>query len=223
MSDLLFSEGPASSTPATGKVVQYAKTDGFMYSKDDAGVETKFGGLPAATQSDVDTGTSTTTAITPDLNRITLMATQTASTTVVSFTGIPSGTRRITVMGSGVSTNGTSGMMVVLGDAGGPELTGYTGGVGVGAATTAFTTGFGVMEGCVAANSYDFVMTITLQTQASFRWGMNCLTIESAAAQGPRQCIGYKALSAELTQLRVQMVNGTDVFDAGNISVCYER
>lgn len=37
---LLMTEGAAPSTPASGKVYQYAKADGLMYSKDDAGVET---------------------------------------------------------------------------------------------------------------------------------------------------------------------------------------
>jgi hypothetical protein len=35
-----FTEAAAPSTPASGKVVVYAKADGLMYSKDDAGVET---------------------------------------------------------------------------------------------------------------------------------------------------------------------------------------
>lgn len=35
-----FAEAAAPSTPASGKVVVYAKSDGLMYSKDDAGAET---------------------------------------------------------------------------------------------------------------------------------------------------------------------------------------
>lgn len=42
--DGLFSEGSAPSTPASGKVVLYAKTDGLLYSKDDAGTETLVSG-----------------------------------------------------------------------------------------------------------------------------------------------------------------------------------
>jgi hypothetical protein len=154
--------------------------------------------------------------------RIVISAQQNASGVAVQFTGIPAGTRRIKVMGSGVSTNGTSGIMVTLGDAGGIELTGYTGGVSVGAASTAFTTGFGIMEAAIAANTYDFVMTLELQNAAVFRWSETGLCIEAAVAQGHRQSTGFKGLSAELTQLQVQMVNGTDAFDAGVISVSYE-
>lgn len=39
-----FTEGSAPSTPASGKVVVYAKSDGLIYSKDDAGVETLMSG-----------------------------------------------------------------------------------------------------------------------------------------------------------------------------------
>jgi hypothetical protein len=40
----IFEEGAAPATPAAGEVVIYAKADGLMYSKDDAGVETQMSG-----------------------------------------------------------------------------------------------------------------------------------------------------------------------------------
>lgn len=42
-----YDEGSAASTPASAKVVTYAKADGLMYSKDDAGVETLMSSGPA--------------------------------------------------------------------------------------------------------------------------------------------------------------------------------
>jgi hypothetical protein len=49
---LLISEGGSTATPAAGRVTVYAKSDGLMYSKDDAGAETALGGaagtLPTA-------------------------------------------------------------------------------------------------------------------------------------------------------------------------------
>ena len=51
MSQITLSEGSAASTPASGKVAVYAKTDGLIYAKDDAGVETVLGeaSAPATT------------------------------------------------------------------------------------------------------------------------------------------------------------------------------
>jgi len=49
----------------------------------------------------------------------------TVSGTSVDFTGIPSWVKRITVMFIGVSTSGTSNILVQLGDSGGVETTGY--------------------------------------------------------------------------------------------------
>lgn len=41
---LLFEEGTAPSTPSSGQVRLYAKSDGKLYAKDDAGAETELGG-----------------------------------------------------------------------------------------------------------------------------------------------------------------------------------
>ena len=41
---LTFDEGSAPSTPASGKVILYAKTDGSLYQKDDEGTETGLAG-----------------------------------------------------------------------------------------------------------------------------------------------------------------------------------
>ena len=52
----------------------------------------------------------------------------TTSGTSHDFTSIPSWVKRITVMFSGVSTNGTSFVQIQLGDSGGIETTGYNSG-----------------------------------------------------------------------------------------------
>lgn len=43
MSQITLAEGAAAATPSSGKVTIYAKTDGKVYSKDDAGTETELG------------------------------------------------------------------------------------------------------------------------------------------------------------------------------------
>lgn len=44
MAQITLPEGAAASTPSSGNVTLYAKADGLLYSKDDAGVETPLGG-----------------------------------------------------------------------------------------------------------------------------------------------------------------------------------
>lgn len=48
MAQLIFAESAAPATPATGKVTMYAKTDGLLYFKDDAGTESVIGTLRSA-------------------------------------------------------------------------------------------------------------------------------------------------------------------------------
>ena len=54
MAQIILDEGAAPSTPASGKVALYAKTDGLFYAKDDAGTESAFGNVTT-------TGTQTLT------------------------------------------------------------------------------------------------------------------------------------------------------------------
>jgi hypothetical protein len=64
----------------------------------------------------------------------------TASGAFVDFTGIPSWVKRITVMLAGVSTSGTSSLIVRIGDSGGIVSTGYQG-VVAGIVSTSVSTG----------------------------------------------------------------------------------
>lgn len=61
MAELILAEGAAPATPATGKVTVYAKTDGKLYSKDDAGTETPAGGMTDGDKGDITVGGSGTT------------------------------------------------------------------------------------------------------------------------------------------------------------------
>lgn len=64
MSTLTLEEQSAPSTPGANKVVVYPKSDGLVYSKDDAGVEILLG-FTAATQAQQESGTSTAVVVTP--------------------------------------------------------------------------------------------------------------------------------------------------------------
>jgi hypothetical protein len=151
-----------------------------------------------------------------------VLGTQQASTsgTSINFTSIPAGTKRITVMFSGVSTNGTSNILVQLGDSGGLETTGYLSSAAGGVTNVDSTAGFILTQGNSSSAVWGGSITFSLQDSGSFSWvGGGTL---AAASFLPRVSAGEKALSAELDRLTITMVNGTDAFDAGAINIQYE-
>lgn len=186
-----------------------------------ADATTTAGGLiELAIQSEVDAGTDSTRAITPSLNRITL-ATQQATTsgTAFDFTGIPAGTRLIRILLNGVSLSGTDNLLVQIGDSGGIENTAYISSSSTGGATVDSTAGFIITAGNAAA-TVSGVLTLCLIDSATFTWiGAGAAKISTATAI---MFGGNKALSAELTQIRLTRT-GTDTFDAGAVSIQYER
>jgi hypothetical protein len=144
---------------------------------------------------------------------------KTATGTSVDFTDIPSWVKRITVMFSGVSTNGTSVIQIQLGDSGGVETTGYSSGAQNGINTPAFfSSGFAIESGGVAAWTRGGQIVISLV-------GSNTWVYSSGITATSAQILfgsGVKTLSDTLTQIRITTVNGTDTFDAGTINILYE-
>ena len=146
----------------------------------------------------------------------------TASGTSVDFTDIPSWVKRITVMFSGLSTNGTSVPIIQLGDSGGIEDTGYLGtGTSLTSTTSTaeYTTGFGLGSASAAAQTKSGGISIHLIS--SNTWVAFGIFGRGDAA-GTGVTGGSKALSDTLTQVRITTVNGTDTFDAGSINIIYE-
>jgi hypothetical protein len=143
------------------------------------------------------------------------------SGTSINFTGIPAGTKRITVLLNGVSTSGTSPMQLQIG-AGSVTTSGYTGsctGGGGGVATTSNSTGFVVTYVNVAATAYSGIVTIA--TLGSNVW------IESGTLGGATTGVfnasgGTLTIGGTLDRVRITTVNGTDTFDAGSINILYE-
>jgi len=143
------------------------------------------------------------------------------SGTSIDFTSIPSWVKRITVMFSGVSTNGTSNYLVQLG-AGSPTTSGYLGAssiVTTGVSCTNFTTGFGVFNNIGAATVIHGSMTIT--AFGSNVWVASGVSAISGAL-GTMQTGGSVTLGGTLDRIRITTVNGTDTFDAGSINILYE-
>jgi hypothetical protein len=153
------------------------------------------------------------------LQRI-VRATAVASTsgTSIDFTGIPAWAERITVMFSGVSTNGTSNLLVQIGDSGGIENTGYLSSNCVQTGTVTSSTAGLVFGGSSAASVVSGSMTISALGSNSWVSSHTAKISTAATCYGG----GDKTLSDTLTQVRVTTVNGTDTFDAGSVNIIYE-
>ena len=156
-------------------------------------------------------------------NPITITAKQASTSgSTIDFTGIPAGVRRITIMLVGVSTTGTGVMFVQLGDAGGPETSGYScAAINVASAgatvasneTTAFLLDAGGVDTVIRHGS----AVLNLVDASTFTW-----TFSSVYGREDSAVVstggGSKSLSATLTQVRV---GTTDAFDAGAIAISY--
>lgn len=159
------------------------------------------------------------------LQRIT-QGTAVASTsgTSIDFTSIPSWVKRITVMFQGISTSGTSVVVVRLGTSGGIVSTSYVGASGGtinggSAGVVAYSTGFALDNDWAATRLYSGNMIIDNITGNT--WVESHSLGESATVR-MNTGGGYQALSGTLTQIRITTVNGTDTFDAGTINIMYE-
>jgi hypothetical protein len=143
------------------------------------------------------------------------------SGTSIDFTGLPSWVKRVTVMFDGVSTNGTSDVIIQLGDSGGVENTGYVSSCnqfGTTPTASTSTAGFLVLEEVTAANAASGHCIIT--NISSNTWIQSSNMAETLPTNA--LAAGTKTLSDTLTQVRITTVNGTDTFDAGSINILYE-
>jgi hypothetical protein len=144
------------------------------------------------------------------------------SGTSIDFTSIPAYAKRITVMFDGVSTNGTSNVILQLGDSGGIEDTGYVGSHSAlttsGVSTNSNTTHFTVYSQSAASNLFSGLATISLLSGTT--WAASGTTGSAV----PRGTVfgGSKTLSGTLDRVRITSGNGTDVFDAGSINIMWE-
>ena len=143
------------------------------------------------------------------------------SGTSIDFTSIPSWVKRITVMFAGVSTSGTSVILLQLGISSGVESSGYTaasynetGGTG-----STSTAGFSVNQVSIAASAYNGAVTISAMGSNIF---VATGSIYRSGTAGAAYMAGTKTLAGTLDRIRITTVNGTDTFDAGSINILYE-
>lgn len=170
---------------------------------------------------------TTTTAAAQNIigSGLTLGTPVTASGASVDFTSIPAGVKRIVVDFSGLSTNGTSNVMVQIGGSGGIEASSYLGAASIinsgGNSTNNFTTGFGVTLLESAATVFNGQIILNLQDSSTNTWVSSTgggLSSSATVVVGG----GSKSIATTLDRLRITMVNGTDTFDAGKINIQYQ-
>ena len=198
-----------------------------------AATDTYVGAVELATTAEVQAGTDTARAMTPSSFRggalVQGVAQNTTSGTSIDFAppsaGIPSWAKRITIMFSGVSTNGTSTLLVQIGDSGGIETTGYESEAwydnSVGGFETS-TAGF-IVE---ATNAASFSTarrfgTMQIVNLSGNNW-VSTSNIYLAVHNTVNSGAGGKTLSGVLDRIRLASSTGTDVFDAGSVNILYE-
>ena len=147
----------------------------------------------------------------------------TTSGTSIDFTSIPSWVKRVTVMINGVGTNGSSVLLVQLGDSGGVETTGYLGSVAVAVtgstAATTSTAGFPLVDSFASGGVLAGALTVF--NVSGNDWVSSWAGARTDFASGFAGA-GTKTLSATLDRVRITTANGTDTFDAGSINILYE-
>ena len=153
--------------------------------------------------------------------RLTLGTSQASTSgTAIDFTSIPSWVKRITVNFVGVSTNGTSNIIVQLGTSSGIETSGYSGASIVPAVvTTNWTSGIIVTASTGAPESWHGQVVICLAGGTNWTAAVN---IARSTGVYTGQGAGSKSLAAVLDRLRITTANGTDAFDLGSINILYE-
>ena len=142
----------------------------------------------------------------------------------IDFTSIPSWVKRITVMFSGVSTNGTAPILIQLGTGGVPTTTGYSSsgtaiqatGAGAASATTGFQSG-----NTDGASSWFRSGSAVLSTLGSNIWQCTSL-LGIPSVIRTEHCGGTITLGGTLDIVRITTLTGTASFDAGTINIMYE-
>jgi hypothetical protein len=185
------------------------------------GVGNPAGAVVGTTDTQTLTNKTLSTGLVMGVSAIT-SGTAVASTsgTSISFTSIPSWVKRISVLFKGVSTSGTSNLIVQIGS-GSITSTGYTSGFWTantnnGQSTTAFQL-------TAAKNSSAvFHGVITIDTLGSNVWVESHSLGDSSAGAYSSIGGGAVTLSGTLDRLQITTGTGTDTFTAGSINILYE-
>jgi hypothetical protein len=150
---------------------------------------------------------------------------QTASGTAVSFTGIPSWVKRITVLFNGVSLNGSANLLVQIGVGTTPTTSGYSSNTTYALIGSSGTAGVSSTAGYVlylGQAAYVLSGQMVISNVSGNNWVAFGIGSNSATTAFTAQMSGTGSLASTLGMVRVTTTNGTDTFDAGTINILYE-
>jgi len=156
------------------------------------------------------------------LQRI-VRATAVAATsgTSIDFTDIPAWAERITVMYSGLSTSGTSSLLIQIGPTSAVETTGYLStaitSAAAGNAAVSSTAGFAIFQDSAAYTSQGIATIVNINSNIWVFSQTGRITSTNATFGS-----GDKTVASTLSRVRLTTVNGTDTFDAGSVNIIYE-
>ena len=145
----------------------------------------------------------------------------TTSGTSVTFSSIPSQVKRITVMFNGVSTSGSSDVIVQLGS-GSTTTTGYL-------CQKIYSTGTSINN----ATATNCISGLVTNNASDTKYGHSVITnvsgniwVATSSDTSYNSMFGWSAggitLGGTLDRVVITTANGTDTFDAGSINILYE-
>lgn len=149
----------------------------------------------------------------------------TTSGTSITVNSFPPGVNRVTLALDGVSTNGTSRVMIQLADSGGVETNLYIGAVAeMNASTNNFATenSGAILPGTTAGTKRYGQITIMRQHPTNFTYIITGnIYAEDGASGFMGMTVCQKDLDTDLVSVKLTTVNGTDTFDAGSVSTFF--
>jgi len=205
--------GPLSSSGITGAAASGANSDITSLTALTAG------GLP---DNSVLTADIANQQVTPaKLSQPLTIGTAVATTSGTShdFTGIPSWVKRITVIFNGVSTNGSTNLLIQVG-AGSFVTSGYVSTASINSTNVTATAGFLATASIINTNVLSG--SVVLAHIGSNTWVISASFGSSVGTVGVQVSTGVLAVGGTLDRLRLTTVSGSEVFDAGSINILYE-
>jgi len=147
------------------------------------------------------------------------------SGTSIDFTGIPSWVKRVTVVFNGVSTNGTSNILIQIGS--GSVLTSGYGSSAIygGTSTGGSSSTAGFIATTASSSGVDLSGTniITLFGSNTYVSTGNLIYNSASPILFVLSSTGIRtSVGGAIDRVRITTVNGTDTFDAGSINILYE-